>query len=499
MTSTAFLIFNRIIGTSIFATPSVILRASGSVGLLLVMWVLGAILAMCGTAVFIELGTGLPKNGGEKNYLEFIYRRPRFLVTCVYAMYAVFIGWETTSSVIFGEYGLHALNPSVSPAPAATRLAGVLCISLALVLHGTHPSWGIHVSNVLGVFKLLVLVVIIASGLAVLARVPGFELSDPPRNFEWDHMWEGTLTGGVSAFVTGLFTVVWSFTGYSNANYALSEIRDPVRTMKIAAPCAIIVTSVAYFLVNIAYFAVVDKKEVLGSGRIVAALFFGKIWGVRAESALSAIVSMSALANVLAVLFTHGRVIQELGREGILPFSSFFASNKPFDAPLAGLFAQWFITCLLVVTVPPGDAYLFMLNMIAYPFALINAFVSAGLLFLHSPWKFSVHERYHWDPPFRTPTPVVLLFFLSNVFLVCAPLVPPAPGFTVYERLPYWLHVLVSSSISLVGVVYWYVCFVWLPRRGGYALVREWIRGEDGIPRRVVKRVKTFVAQEAES
>ena len=32
---------------------------------------------------------GLPRNGGEKNYLEFIYRRPRLLVTCIYAMYAV--------------------------------------------------------------------------------------------------------------------------------------------------------------------------------------------------------------------------------------------------------------------------------------------------------------------------------------------------------------------------------------------------------------------------
>lgn len=94
---------------SIFATPSVILRSSGSVGLSLVMWLLGATVALCGTAVYIELGTvriptpsreqtrtcddgtlqGLPRNGGEKNYLEFMYQRPKLLVTCIYAMYAV--------------------------------------------------------------------------------------------------------------------------------------------------------------------------------------------------------------------------------------------------------------------------------------------------------------------------------------------------------------------------------------------------------------------------
>lgn len=55
-------------------------------------------------------------------------------------------------------------------------------------------------------------------------------------------------------------------------------------------------------------------------------------------------------------------VIQELGREGILPFSALFASNKPFDAPLSGLSAQWLVTCTLVLAVPAGDAYLFMLN-----------------------------------------------------------------------------------------------------------------------------------------
>lgn len=96
---------------------------------------------------------------------------------------------------------------------------------------------------------------------------------------------------------------------------------------------------------------------------------------------LSAIVAVSSMGNVLAVLFTQGRgkledsfvvakfiltsllsVIQELGREGILPFSSFFGSNKPYDTPMAGLFTQWFMTSLLVSAIPQGDAYLFMLN-----------------------------------------------------------------------------------------------------------------------------------------
>lgn len=61
-----------------------------------------------------------------------------------------------------------------------------------------------------------------------------------------------------------------SFIGYSNANYALSEVRDPVRTIKRAAPAAMISVAAIYFLINLAYFSVVSKNDILGSGRIVA-------------------------------------------------------------------------------------------------------------------------------------------------------------------------------------------------------------------------------------
>lgn len=56
------------------------------------------------------------------------------------------------------------------------------------------------------------------------------------------------------------------------------------------------------------------------------------------------------------------KVVQELGREGILPYPSFFASNRPFNAPLAGLFTQYVVSCTFMLAPPPGDAYLFMIS-----------------------------------------------------------------------------------------------------------------------------------------
>ena len=71
------------------------------------------LIAAAGTAVYLEFGTAIPKNGGEKNYLEFVYRRPKFLVTGLYTGYVVLLGWAASNSIVFGEYILHAAQVEV--------------------------------------------------------------------------------------------------------------------------------------------------------------------------------------------------------------------------------------------------------------------------------------------------------------------------------------------------------------------------------------------------
>lgn len=55
--SAVFIIFNRMVGTGVFATPSYILSLSGSVGLALFMWVIGSIIAATGMWVYVVWGT----------------------------------------------------------------------------------------------------------------------------------------------------------------------------------------------------------------------------------------------------------------------------------------------------------------------------------------------------------------------------------------------------------------------------------------------------------
>ncbi|OQO07204.1 hypothetical protein B0A48_07774 [Cryoendolithus antarcticus] len=434
--SASFLIFNRMIGTGIFATPSGILAQSGSVGLALFIWVAGMIIAAAGMAVYLEFGTALPRNGGEKNYLEYVFRKPKFLTTGLYTGYVILLGWAGSNSVVFGEYILHAAQIEVNR--WNQRGVGLACITAAFLIHGLALKWGLRLQNLLGVIKLVIILIIVGT------------------------------TGSSYGVVTALYNVIWSYIGYSNANYALSETKIPVKTLKIAGPLALGTVAVLYMFVNIAYFAAVPKEEILSSGRILAASFFRNVFGERAERALSVFVALSAFGNVLSVIFSQGRLVQELGREGILPFSRFWASNRPFNAPLAGLFEHWLVSVIIMLAPPPGDAYNFILNVISYPLAIVNTFVALGLI-----WLYTHRTAYNWNPPFRATLPVVFFFFLSNVYLVIAPFIPPDDGQSIYESLPYWLHCVVGWGIIAGGGMYWLIWAKIAPKIGKYKLVRE--------------------------
>lgn len=150
------------VGTGIFATPSSILALSGSVGLALFMWVAGMLIAAAGMAVYLEFGTAIPRNGGEKNYLEYVFRRPKFLATGFYAGYVILLGWAGSNSVVFGEYILNAAQIEVNR--WNQRGIGLACITSAFLIHGLALKWGLRLQNLLGIIKLIIILVIVVSG-----------------------------------------------------------------------------------------------------------------------------------------------------------------------------------------------------------------------------------------------------------------------------------------------------------------------------------------------
>jgi L-type amino acid transporter 9 len=90
----------RIIGTGIFSTPSSILGSVGSVGASLLLWVLGFVLSLCGLFVWLEFGTMIPRSGGEKVYLEAVYKKPKYLASLLFAVNAIILGFTAAGCIV---------------------------------------------------------------------------------------------------------------------------------------------------------------------------------------------------------------------------------------------------------------------------------------------------------------------------------------------------------------------------------------------------------------
>lgn len=301
------------------------------------LWVIGGILTFAGLSVYLEFGLAIPRSGGEKNYLERVYRHPKYLATCVLASQMILLGFSSGNSLAFGRYCLYA-SGSEAPDGWIARSIGVACITFAVLLHSFLPKWGLRLVNVLGVFKVVILLFIVFSGFAALA---GHRLIPDPHNFDNAFRIEegdGYGNGGAYGYATALLRIVYSYKGWENANYVIGELTNPKRTLAVAAPLAVGGVTILYVLANVAYFAAIPKGDLAKSEVIVAGLFFRNIFGASAGArSLPAFVALSNLGNVLAVSFAHARLNQELAKEGLLPGSRFWASNKPANAPAASV------------------------------------------------------------------------------------------------------------------------------------------------------------------
>ncbi|SPQ25011.1 f3918eab-48bc-4c1a-9c57-d5b3b91fec48 [Thermothielavioides terrestris] len=444
--SAYIIIISRVIGSGIFAAPGAIVSSVGSVGLSLLLWIAGALISWCGLVVSLEYGCMLPRSGGQKVYLEFTYRRPRFLASTLVAVHAVMLGFTASNCIVFGEYLLFALGRAPAERPVHVRLLAVSLMTGITVLHGCFLRTGILVQNILGWVKIgLVIIITLVSGAVVIARyTPGeaekLDAGRIPVNLgfpaTWDGIWEGSVWnwGVISA---ALFKVFYSYAGLQNVNNVLNEVRDPVRTLRSAAQTALATACLLYLLINVAYFLVVPLDVIKESGELAAALFFERVFGqTLGRLLLPLAVAISAAGNVMVVTFALARLNQEIARQGLLPFAELLSSSRPFGAPLGGLILHY-IPSVIVICIPYKDIYSFILEVEGYPGQFFSLATSVGLIWLR-------RSRPDLKRPYRAFLPAAWFMVLLSCALLLAPFVP--------RQREDWRAHLSRVSYALVGI-----------------------------------------------
>lgn len=165
-------------------------------------------------------------------------------------------------------------------------------------------------------------------------------------------------------------------------------------------------------------------------------------------------------------------MIQEIARRDLLPFGrEVISSSKPFGAPMGALVLHY-IPSLLVICLPAGQIYSFILDVEGFPaqfFALASSF---GLLWLR-------YKRPDLRRPYKACLPAVWIRIALSISLILAPFVPRR-DLNWRQHLSDVSYSFVGTAVMLLGFTYWYVRFRLHPRLNGRTIQQEVVVLDDG-------------------
>ncbi|KAF9003971.1 amino acid transporter [Cyathus striatus] len=481
--SAAMLNMGQIMGSGIYAVPGTILNSVGSIGLLLLYWIIAPVFAFAGLQLYTELASMFPhRSGAEVVYLEQAYPRPRFLVSSAFAVTAVLMSFSASNAIVFAQYFLTAFEIPVTPYTQTTTAVTVVFITVGSVALSTR--WSLRAVNVLTTAKIASLVFMVLTGLAVLSGLT--HIKDPFSNFR--NPFEGS-SSSPNALATAMVKANHAFIGWHNAFNVLGEVkgRNPVKTVRKAGILSLSLVTILFLLINVAYIAAVPREEIRNSGQLVAAIFFRKVFGrTVGTKVFPLLVACSCFGNIIAVTIGQARIIREVARQGLLPYPSFFSSTKPFGTPIGPVGLKGFLTLLVILAVPAKDAFNFVLDLASYPHLVFQCAMSVGV------WILRKRRAVHDLPPttFTAPNKFVGTYLMSCVFLLVIPWVPPEPG---HGDVSFWYATYCVAGLGLIlccGIYYW-LWIIALPKLGGYEIVEEVEELPDGARNtRLVRRYK---------
>uniref|UniRef100_A0A673KTT3 Solute carrier family 7 member 9 n=1 Tax=Sinocyclocheilus rhinocerous TaxID=307959 RepID=A0A673KTT3_9TELE len=245
------LIVGTMIGSGIFISPKAVLEGTGAVGPCLCVWAACGVLATMGALCYAELGTMIMKSGGEYPYLMEGFGP---LLAYLYSWSTIVVLKPSSFAIIAlscAEYASTPFYPGCTPPQVVTKCLAAACIFINCL----SVKLAYRVQNFFTVAKLLIIVIIVVSGIVLLAQGNTQNLKDP---------FAGATTsfGAIGlAFYNGL----WAYDGWNQLNFITEELKNPYRNLPLAIIIGIPLVIVCYIFVNIAYFSVMTPTELLQS------------------------------------------------------------------------------------------------------------------------------------------------------------------------------------------------------------------------------------------
>ncbi|MBI4878816.1 MAG: amino acid permease [Planctomycetes bacterium] len=325
------IVMGTIIGIGVFFTPSRVAGATGSHGLSLLAWTLGALIALAGGCTYAALGAALPRTGGPYVYLREGCGR---LVAFLY-------GWMLLAAIVSGAIaviGLVFADHLARFFPLGG--AGRSCVAAATIVLLTAVNvlgvrWGSRVQNLFTLLKIASLLLLVAAGLWRGSEPLSLRVTAEPQ--------ASSLAAG---FISAMVGVLFSFGGWQNLCNVAGELKRPERDLPRAILIGVLGVAAVYLLANFAYLRLLPIEELRASAAPAAAALERAI-GERAGDVTALLTLCSAFGILNGLLLSAPRVYYAMAEDGLL-FRPFGAVSCRFRTPATAILVQGGAAALLV-------------------------------------------------------------------------------------------------------------------------------------------------------
>jgi len=302
LTAASVTVVANMIGTGVFTTTGMMAEMGATSGDILLAWLLGGLIALCGALCYGEVGANLPHSGGEYYYLSRLLHPALGFMSGVVSLVVGFSAPIAANSLL-----VHSYAQTVIPNWPVAQMATATIIVLGL-LHGLNLHLGSKFQTVITVVKVALIVVFIGSIFAFapsassdLLRVQShFLLSSP--------------------FAVVLIFVAFAYAGWNAAAYIGTELKNPERTLPRSLLVGTTLVTMLYLLLNLAYLLVASTKELSGVEQ-VGSLVAMKLWGKGPADIVSMLIALTLLCPISAMLMVGPRIVEAMARDGFLPRS----------------------------------------------------------------------------------------------------------------------------------------------------------------------------------
>jgi basic amino acid/polyamine antiporter, APA family len=321
----------NIIGSGIFRSPHSVAQEITSLNAVLMAWIVGGLLSVCGSLTLTELAVARPKTGGL-----YVFIRDGFgkATGFVFGWGSLWVVKPTVIASITSVFALYFCELLQLPKSAEVGV-GVGAILLLTFINWRGVRAGAGTQSLFTTLK-----VIGIAGLCVAA----FILRSPFAASVLPNAAAASTHSPLTGFAIAMIPILFAYDGWTDSTYVAGEIVNPKRTLPIAIVWGTWFVIAVYVATNIAYFHVIGPAGV-AAYEAVGSETMRRLLGEWGGSALAVLVAVSTFGTTNGAILTGPRVTQAMAADGLL-WRPLALLDPKRGTPARALWLQAVLSCI---------------------------------------------------------------------------------------------------------------------------------------------------------